>query len=294
MNCSASLHMNYTEINDSQKLKTFLDGLNNKKYIAVDFECEFNLHIYGEHLCLIQIFDGESFFIIDPRSKNISSEDIITFLTHPIEKVWFSASSDVSLIYNKYKIKVENVYDIQALATTLGIKGGLSILCEKLLNVEFSFGNKKKLQKTNWLIRPLSNQQIDYALSDVQYLIQLRKILEKDVKEKKLSTTARTNLDKACAVKEQKPSWTKLCQWKKLSKLQQQNIKEYFLARDVVACQYNVPAHFVLEKPTLINLGKKCPATEAELWKLVLPIKPRFDKSLRKTLLEAFNRLQKG
>jgi ribonuclease D len=44
----------------------------------MDFEAEFNLHVYGEHLCLIQVFDGEEFLLIDPM--NIDEKDLKSFL----------------------------------------------------------------------------------------------------------------------------------------------------------------------------------------------------------------------
>ena len=33
--------------------------------MAMDFEEESNLHVYGEHLCIIQLYDGNDYFIID-------------------------------------------------------------------------------------------------------------------------------------------------------------------------------------------------------------------------------------
>ncbi|MDL0089752.1 hypothetical protein [Campylobacter gastrosuis] len=35
------------------------------KDLAVDFECEYNRHKYGEFLCLVQIFDGKNCYVID-------------------------------------------------------------------------------------------------------------------------------------------------------------------------------------------------------------------------------------
>ena len=46
--------MNYTLIDNSADLEKYIAAWNVLDRIAVDFECEFNLHIYGEHLCLIQ------------------------------------------------------------------------------------------------------------------------------------------------------------------------------------------------------------------------------------------------
>ena len=53
----------YVMIDSDSSLKTQLDfwqahGITS---IAMDFEGEFNLHIYGEHLCLVQIFDGAAY-----------------------------------------------------------------------------------------------------------------------------------------------------------------------------------------------------------------------------------------
>ena len=60
---------NYTYIDNVEKLIVFRKYFYEKEInkIAMDFEGEFNLHSYGERLCLIQIYDGESYFIIDSR-----------------------------------------------------------------------------------------------------------------------------------------------------------------------------------------------------------------------------------
>ena len=59
--------MNYTLLNSDDEIKNLLARWeqNNIQQIAMDFEGEFNLHCYGEHLCLIQIFDGSDFYLVD-------------------------------------------------------------------------------------------------------------------------------------------------------------------------------------------------------------------------------------
>ena len=56
----------YNTIDSDEKLKQYIEYLkkNNLLSIGMDFEGEFNLHIYGEHLCLIQIFDTEGFILL--------------------------------------------------------------------------------------------------------------------------------------------------------------------------------------------------------------------------------------
>ena len=70
--------MKYVSLDSDEKILSFISSLNPSSPIAVDLEGEFNLHIYGEHLCLIQIFDGKDFYIIDPRSKAVSEKAVTT------------------------------------------------------------------------------------------------------------------------------------------------------------------------------------------------------------------------
>ena len=112
--------MNYTLIDNSADLEKYIAAWNVLDRIAVDFECEFNLHIYGEHLCLIQIFDGTDYYIIDPRSGRLGSDTLCAFFTSPVRKVWFDCQSDNALVYKKYGVSISNIVDIRVYALTLG------------------------------------------------------------------------------------------------------------------------------------------------------------------------------
>ena len=90
--------MKYISLDSDEKILSFISSLNPSSPIAVDLEGEFNLHIYGEHLCLIQIFDGKDFYIIDPRSKAVSEKAVVAFFTSDIQKVWFDVQSEPQLL----------------------------------------------------------------------------------------------------------------------------------------------------------------------------------------------------
>ncbi len=65
--------------------------------MAADLEAEMNLHIYGEHFCLLQLYDGSRPAIVDPKS--VSIDKIKAFLEDPaITKIFYDAASDRGLL----------------------------------------------------------------------------------------------------------------------------------------------------------------------------------------------------
>ena len=284
--------MTYTLLDSDEKIFKFLDSISSLDEIAVDFEGEFNLHIYGEHLCLIQIFDKSNYYIIDPRSKCVSEKGIIAFLTSPIRKIWFDAQSDNALVYKAYKTTIENVYDVRALAKALGFMGNLVSLEETYLKVKSEVVDKKRLQQTNWLKRPLSEEQICYALSDVEHLFDLKSVLIKEVEDKNLTKNAEYLLKCACNKPKLTPPWTKLCSTRELSKEQRLALEEYFIARDVVAKRFNVPSYYVLDKHKIVELAKKNPKSLDEVYSIMGPCNQRFELFLRSSMKNAFDHLR--
>jgi len=149
---------------------------NDIKTIAIDFESENNLHEYGSKICLIQIYDGKNYYVIDPFK--ISKEQLKIFLEDKkIVKLGYGCESDMSLLFKQYQIRIKALYDLKLMVDVLEIeKKGLGDVNRLLLGIE-SEGNKKKYQMHNWTRRPIDNQAIEYALSDVAYLFSLRTIL---------------------------------------------------------------------------------------------------------------------
>jgi len=152
--------------------------------LAVDFEGESNLHDYGERLCLIQIYDGERFTVLDPLT--IGREAMKTFLDdRKILKLFFGAGSDIQLVFKQYDVHMNAVLDLQILAQALGYtKLGLDSILEECLGVAPSTA-KKRFQMNNWTTRPISPEAIDYALGDVEHLFALYDLFLGQIEESK-------------------------------------------------------------------------------------------------------------
>ncbi|MGD1823225.1 MAG: 3'-5' exonuclease [Pleomorphochaeta sp.] len=247
----------YILIDSDTKLEELINYFINNKLttIAMDFEGEFNLHIYGEHLCLIQLFDTKDYYIIDPFE--VSQEKLKLFLENKkIEKIMFSCDSDSSLVKKQFNIQIKNIFDVRILALDLDFDKGYSACVDKYLNINIgNKSSKKKNQMTNWLKRPLRDTQIQYALEDVAYLHQLKKVLiELSKKEDTYNQSMRKMKRAGIITKEPKPGWIKITNWKRLSKENKIYLKHFFIARDIVAKKMNVPAVRILEKKKLVTL----------------------------------------
>lgn len=279
----------YTWVSSDEALDKLLDNWEKRAVtsIAVDFEGEFNLHIYGEHLCLVQIFDEKEFYLIDPFS--VSADSLKRLFENPkLEKLWFACSSDANLLWKKYAIRLTNVYDLAIEQEILGLSGNLA-------DLEVLFGlnnpestNKKKNQKSNWLLRPLPEEQIEYALSDVAYLFEIKKELNR------MSVELRKTKDVACAMKdviniktEYAPGYTKLPGYKRMKKEQKIKAKHLFLAREKLAQDLNKPPFQILDKRIVTDLSMKSVITEEMLCKVVNNKSASLKRKLICLLLEA-------
>ena len=143
-------------------------------------------HTYYPILCLVQVvfFDTNikknKIFVIDTiKIKNI--ENFLKILNSTkIKKIFFSFSQDIdAFLYLMKNKKIHNVDDVQIMMEfcSYNTNIGYANCVKKILNI--SFTKNKALQVSNWERRPLKQEQIDYAVSDVIYLIPMYNYLYK-------------------------------------------------------------------------------------------------------------------
>ena len=232
--------------------------------VAMDFEEESNLHCYGEHVCLIQLFDGRSYYIVDALALSKTPEGLASmkaFLEGPVEKVMFACQSDAALSRKALGIQLANIFDVRVIAMALEFNGNLTALIQRNLGIAADSPSlKKKYQTANWMRRPLPQEQIEYALDDVRHLFALKDSLLKEMEEK-LPISKRKQVlysMKHCAEQKnpERPGWEKICNFKLLNAKEKVYIKHFFLARDGLARKADVPASRILAKQDIVAMAK--------------------------------------
>ncbi len=164
-------------VSQPAQLSATLQDISESSLIALDAESN-SFHRYPEQLCLLQIADRHKIYIIDVISiKELGSLGKV-FEDNSIIKVLHSADNDIRSLDRHLKVRIRNVYDVKVAAIFAGINPfSLVSLVEDLLGI--TIPKSKRLQKADWGKRPLSSEAVDYAASDVRYLLALKEILGK-------------------------------------------------------------------------------------------------------------------
>ena len=250
------MHRDYIDISSSDALQKLMNSLKerNVKILAMDFEGEFNLHVYGEKLCLIQVYDGEHYYLVDPFP--VSDDLIVRFLTlKNMLYMFFAADSDRSLVFKQYGVKMYGVYDLQHLVEVLDLPGkGLDAVLLSELGVTVE--NKKRYQRQNWITRPIEEGAKQYAVNDVAYLFDLhdallQKIKDEDKVEALIFRLAGSFKD---FDKKSVPGIFKTPAFRKMSRVKKDKYTRIAELRDACARELNLPANTVLTKQDLVSV----------------------------------------
>jgi ribonuclease D len=155
------------------------NNLNLGKIIAIDTET-MGLDYKRDPLCLVQISSGnEEVHLIQINRKTFKADNLKTILEdNDIKKIFQFARFDLAVLNYYLKADINNVYCTKIaskIGRTYTDKHGLKDLCKELLNIDLS----KQMQSSDWGAENLTEQQVNYAASDVLYLHKIKEELDK-------------------------------------------------------------------------------------------------------------------
>ncbi|EAZ2515794.1 ribonuclease D [Salmonella enterica] len=166
--------MNYQMIETDDALASLCEAVRACPAIALDTEFV-RTRTYYPQLGLIQLFDGANVALIDPLGISDWSPLKAVLRDTGITKFLHAGSEDLEVFLNAFGELPEPLIDTQILAAFCGrpLSWGFAAMVEEYTGVALD----KSESRTDWLARPLSERQCEYAAADVWYLLPIAKKL---------------------------------------------------------------------------------------------------------------------
>ena len=159
--------MSWTLIDNSDALTSLLSENRHHPLVAVDTEFR-RRDTFFPQVALLQLYWGETAYLIDPLQLNDLSA-LQHFLTDAAQtKLIHSASEDLEVFSHWLGVLPTPLFDTQRAAALVGLGAGLSY--RALVAHFFDIDLPKDETQSDWLQRPLSDAQAEYAAQDVTYL----------------------------------------------------------------------------------------------------------------------------
>lgn len=159
--------MNFEVITSATRLETVCLQARDQKAVMLDTEFVRTRTLYPK-LGLVQLYDGETLALIDPLEID-NLEPLWELLRdQSVTKVLHACGEDLEVFQYYAGTMPVPMIDTQVMAAFLGygVSAGFGTLVKDFLGVELDKGEAR----TNWLARPLTDRQLDYAAADVYYL----------------------------------------------------------------------------------------------------------------------------
>lgn len=161
---------------DSDRLAEVARAISGQPLLGLDLEGN-GRHRYPEQVCLVQMAVPGSIFIVDPLSVDDVSPLGSLLEDDSVEKILHSADYDLRCLDRDWGFRVRNLFDASIGAAFLGLsKTGLASVLADVLGVDIP--KSKRLQKSDWTLRPLAAEALEYAASDVAHLHELRDVMK--------------------------------------------------------------------------------------------------------------------
>jgi ribonuclease D len=177
----------WTFVNTPAKLAKAEKSIRATPVIALDTEYD-SFRYFRDKLCLLQVQTGERTWLIDPLAALDLSFLGEVLIDPDVLKIFHAGDNDIRILKRDYTFAFRNIFDTHRAASLLGFRQlALSTLLESLLGVTL----EKKMQRSRWDIRPLSEEQLDYAALDTTHLLDLYRKLDTELHEKGMEKEAK-------------------------------------------------------------------------------------------------------
>ena len=237
-------------VDNSEELDNLDEELSKADIIGLDTEFDWRT-TYFPKLSLIQIVANSKLFLIDCLKIDPSKVLKKYLESKNCLKIFHSVRSDATVLSKCLNIHSLNDFDIQVADKILTQSNIRSY--GKIVKSFFGIELKKSETNSNWLKRPLTQNQIKYAFDDIDFLIEIYGYQKKKLTKIGILKQALSKSEEEAVLGNSSLKKLRLERQKhSLSKKDQ----KIFLWREEVAEQENVPPAYIFKDKHIKHLSK--------------------------------------
>ena len=257
-------------IDNEAALDALCKDISHETLLAVDTEF-FRETSYFPHIGLVQLASSSRLACVDPLAFD-ARRGLANLLLNPsITKIFHSCIQDLEVLYQYLGALPCPLIDTQIAAALLstqeqiGYAGIVEQRTGKILD--------KSQTRTNWLNRPLSAKQIQYAGDDVLYLIPMYQQMQEELKQLDREHWLEEECDRLCSDThrfhpDMENCWKRVKGYFNLQGVQLSVCRAIAHWRELQAIQKDITRRRVLADNIVLELSQAPPQNRAELTKI--------------------------
>jgi len=253
----------YSVIDTDDDFQAFVDRSMGVEHYAIDTEFH-RERSYFPRVALIQINNGSEIALIDPLA--VEPEPLAELLTSPSVAVLHAASQDLEVFQHWAGAVPGKIFDTQLAAGFTGLSTpSLAALHDRVLHISLP----KTSRLTDWLARPLTEDQLDYAASDVLHLLELRNRITADLEERGRLEWAEVECEELRQVPRGRRDPDEA--WRRIKAVRQLKGASLGVARAIASWRENKaadldqPVRFILSDLALVGIAQRRPKNAEQL-----------------------------
>ncbi|WP_353165820.1 HRDC domain-containing protein [Acinetobacter sp.] len=271
-------------INQQTELESVLNLMQHTSIYGLDTEF-IKVDTFWPKLGVFQINVNGQVFLLDGTTLNL--DQFWHRLFQAQQNIFHACGEDIDLIYHYAdKKNLENVFDTQVALSFLG--HGLQVSYQNALKLILDIDIDKDQTRSDWLARPLTSEQMNYAANDVLYIMSLAEKVKAQLKQKNLYQQVLEdcqNLTLEIASETPKEKLYSDIGNYRHSRKQLMQLQQLCVWREEMVKALNQPRSFILKNATMIDLVEVNPKNNFQLSN-VKGIRPNIVREHGKTILD--------
>jgi len=250
-------------ITEQSEFDSLVESLRAEPVVALDTEFH-RERTYFPRIALVQLAWSDEVAIVDPLSVDLMP--LASVLDGPGTIAIHAASQDLEVLLRSCGTVPRVLFDTQVAAGFIGMSTpSLSALVEREFGIKLPKGDRL----TDWLQRPLTAGQLDYAAADVVHLVELWRRLSEQLEARGRLSWALDECElaraKARISRPPEEAWQRIKEARQLRGTALNVAKSVAAWRERRAIEVDQPVRFVMADIAVVTIAQRAPTTADEL-----------------------------